>query len=55
MAPRRTSVFINCPFDPDFQPIFDAVVFAVLRSGFTPRCALETDDVTIASAYIDTL
>lgn len=46
MAPRRTSVFINCPFDPDFQPIFEAIVFAVLRSGFTPRCALETDDAS---------
>jgi hypothetical protein len=44
MAPRKQSVFINCPFDPLFQPIFDGIVFAVLRCGFTPRCALETDD-----------
>lgn len=46
MAPRRDSVFVNCPFDPSFQPIFDAIVFAVLRCGFTPRCALETDDAS---------
>ena len=46
MAPRRDSVFVNCPFDPPFQPIFDAIVFAILRCGFTPRCALETDDAS---------
>lgn len=46
MAPRRESVFVNCAFDPLFQPIFDAIVFAVLRCGFTPRCALETDDAS---------
>lgn len=44
MAPRRQSVFVNCAFDPLFQPIFDGIVFAVLRCGFAPRCALETDD-----------
>jgi hypothetical protein len=38
------SVFINCPFTPDYQKHFDAAVFAVIRSGFTPRCARESDD-----------
>ncbi len=34
-------VFINCPFDEDYWPIFQAVVFTVRFCGFTPRCALE--------------
>ena len=37
-------VFINCPFDPDFKPIFYAIVYTVVRSGYRARCALETDD-----------
>ena len=39
---RNTSVYINCPFDPDYRPIFDALVFAIVCSGYTPRSALET-------------
>ena len=38
------NVFINCPFDPKFKGIFDALVFAVLDMGYIPRCALESDD-----------
>jgi hypothetical protein len=38
------AVFINCPFTPDYQGHFRAIVFTIVRSGFTPRCALETDD-----------
>ena len=37
-------VFINCPFSPDYRENFQATVFVVVRSGFTPRCALENDD-----------
>ncbi|HVV93941.1 MAG TPA: hypothetical protein VHD15_11020 [Hyphomicrobiales bacterium] len=37
-------VFINCPFTSDYQDHFRATVFAVLRSGFVPRCARENDD-----------
>src|SRR5260370_27384943 len=37
-------VFINCPFSPDYSRHFHAIVFAVIRSGFTPRCARENDD-----------
>ena len=37
-------VFINCPFDDDYRPLFDAAVFAVYDSGFVPRCALESID-----------
>ena len=37
-------VFINCPFSPDYRNHFQAIVFAVIRSGFTPRCSAEDDD-----------
>lgn len=37
-------VFINCPFSPDYQQFFEAIVFAVMRSGFTARCGRENDD-----------
>lgn len=39
-----TSVFINCPFDVEFEPLFHAIVFAVIQCGYTVRCALEADD-----------
>jgi hypothetical protein len=38
------NVFINCPFDDDYKPLFDAVVFAVHDCGFRVRCALEEED-----------
>jgi len=41
---RASHVFINCPFDPGYRPIFDAIVFAVHRLGFVARCSLEEDD-----------
>ncbi|CAN5894288.1 hypothetical protein BH18ACT11_BH18ACT11_14110 [soil metagenome] len=37
-------VFINCPFDPDYRSMLDALVFAVHDCGFQARCALEMDD-----------
>ena len=37
-------VFINCPFDAGYQPIFNAITFAVYDLGFVARCARETDD-----------
>ena len=40
------NVFINCPFDPAYKPLFDAMVFAVHDCGFIPRCALEEDDAS---------
>ena len=42
---RNLSVFINCPYDADYQPIFDAIVFASVCCGYIPRCAIETDQV----------
>lgn len=47
MAPPRLStddVFINCPFDPDFKPIFQALIFTIFACGFRPRSARELDD-----------
>lgn len=37
-------IFVNCPFDPSYRPIFNAIVFTIVRSGYQARCALETDD-----------
>lgn len=38
------NVFINCPFDKDYQPLMEALVFTIYDCGFTPRCALEEDN-----------
>ncbi len=37
-------VFINCPFDAEYRPLFEAMVFAVHDCGFVARCAQEADD-----------
>ena len=39
--PRR-SVFINCPYDPEYEPLADALLLAVVACGFSPRSALES-------------
>ena len=44
MAHQRDAVFINCPFDDDYQALFDALVFTVYKCDFEPRCAKEADD-----------
>ncbi len=41
---RSRDIFINCPFDPVYRPIFNAIVFTVYALGFVARCALEEDD-----------
>ena len=41
---NERDVFINCPFSVDYDEFFQALVFAVIRSGYTPRCARENDD-----------
>jgi hypothetical protein len=43
---QAPAVFINCPFDPSYRKIFDAIVFAVCALGFEPCCALNRDDGT---------
>ena len=43
-AAPSASVFINCPFDKEYQPLLDAIVFCVAACGFVPRCTLELTD-----------
>ena len=43
-AGYATNVFINCPFDAEFEPLFHAIVFTVIHCGYTVRCALEADE-----------
>jgi len=38
------NVFINCPFDEPYAPLFNAIVFAVHDVGFRARCALEASN-----------
>jgi hypothetical protein len=42
--PYNRSVFINCPFDEPYRPLFRAIVFCVQYCGYAPRCALDMDD-----------
>ena len=42
-AEYQDNVFINCPFDAPYQPLFRAIVFTVQQCGFAARCALEED------------
>jgi len=41
--PYEKSIFINCPFDDLFEPLFHAIVLTVAARGSTPRCARETE------------
>jgi hypothetical protein len=40
----ENNVFINCPFDDGYRPLFRALVFAVHACGMTARSALELDN-----------
>jgi hypothetical protein len=39
------SVFINCPYDQEFAPLFEAIIFAVQACDYKPRSALESGTV----------
>jgi hypothetical protein len=39
-------VFINCPFDEAYRPLFEAIVFAVQDCGYIARCSLEVTDAS---------
>lgn len=43
-ASFNESVFINCPFDEEFEPILQAILFCVIYLGFQPRIATESND-----------
>lgn len=42
--PASKAVFVNCPFDDGFKPIFRAIVFTIISAGYFPRCALDATD-----------
>lgn len=39
-----SSVFINCPFDDDFEPLLQAMLFCAVTCGLDPRIATERND-----------
>lgn len=43
MPSYERSVFLNCPFDDLFAPLFHAAVLTIAALGFTPRCARESE------------
>lgn len=44
MKRHRLNVFVNAPFDDDYAPLFDALIFAIYACGYRARCALEVND-----------
>lgn len=40
----ESNVFINCPFDEDYEPILQAILFCIVYLGFKPRIATERID-----------
>jgi len=42
--PFEAGVFINCPFDKQYEPILQAIFFCVIYLGFNPRIATESAD-----------
>lgn len=38
------NVFINCPFDPDYYPLLQPLLFTIVYLGFNPKIALERSD-----------
>lgn len=39
-------VFLNCPFDSEYQAIREAITFTVFDCGFRPRSALDFEDAS---------
>lgn len=44
---REISVFINCPFDDDFAPLRDGLVFATVCCGLVPRVAMDLGNTDV--------
>lgn len=40
----QDKIFVNCPFDDEYKPLFDAAVFCIHDAGFIAHCALEISD-----------
>ncbi|MEA2337939.1 MAG: hypothetical protein QOE82_1946 [Thermoanaerobaculia bacterium] len=45
-ADYERSVFVNCPLDEQYRPLFEALVFAIQDCGYIARCALEVADAS---------
>jgi hypothetical protein len=45
-SPFEYGVFINCPFDDAYRPLFEAIVFCVHDCGYVARCSLEVTDAS---------
>lgn len=43
-ARSNRDVFVNCPFDDEYLPCFEGLLFAITISGYRVRCALEEND-----------
>lgn len=41
MPTRPTNVFLNFPFDDDYEPLYVALIAALTAFGFVPRTVLE--------------
>lgn len=55
-GPRASSVFINCPYDAAYRPVFDAIVFTLLCYGMWPRWAEDsTRGLTRLDRIVDAL
>jgi hypothetical protein len=48
MAERQyeTDIFVNCPFDAAYRPLFEAIVYTIHDCGFAARSALEVTDAS---------
>jgi hypothetical protein len=44
-SPNR-NVFVNCPFDQAYAPMWRAIVFTIVDCSFLPRCAMERSDAS---------
>jgi hypothetical protein len=44
MAGVSRKIFVNCPFDGQYKPLFEAILFCVLDCGFLPCSSMEEDD-----------
>ncbi len=44
MRAPNGDAFINCPFDDDYLPCLEALLFVITISGYRVRCALEESD-----------
>lgn len=45
--PER-SVFMNYPYDLEYEPLFDALLLTIVTCGFIPRSALESGTVAVS-------